>query len=293
MIISNYTQTLDLVQLLCRQCNYPAVRLDSGTSITKRQVGETVQRPDQLVCACFQQGGWCGINLIGSNRLVLFDPDWNPANDKQAAARCWRDGQKKCYLYRLFATGSIEEKVFQRQLSKESCRAASGGGPRAVLHVQGGTRRLFTLDEDTVSDARRTRVRSAPGKSSRATTEAPTRGCGKNRRTTPTSKSWRRGTPSHAGEHPDPISDARRETTCRSCSACRWTGAPSSRTRPRRSANPCRARRRQSGAAAAAARRRRRVSTRRPAGENNDDGAAGTRTLAGPAIGAAADRDVR
>jgi hypothetical protein len=37
---------------------------------------------------------------------VLFDPDWNPANDKQAAARCWRDGQtKKCYLYRLLATG--------------------------------------------------------------------------------------------------------------------------------------------------------------------------------------------
>ena len=36
-----------------------------------------------------------GLNLIGGNRLVLFDPDWNPAVDKQAAARCWRDGQKK------------------------------------------------------------------------------------------------------------------------------------------------------------------------------------------------------
>jgi DNA repair and recombination RAD54-like protein len=46
------------------------------------------------------------LNLIGGNRLVLFDPDWNPAVDKQAAARCWRDGQKKrCFTYRFLATG--------------------------------------------------------------------------------------------------------------------------------------------------------------------------------------------
>lgn len=29
------------------------------------------------------KAGGCGLNLIGGNRLVLFDPDWNPANDKQ------------------------------------------------------------------------------------------------------------------------------------------------------------------------------------------------------------------
>lgn len=36
-----------------------------------------------------------GLNLIGGNRLVLFDPDWNPAIDAQCMARVWRDGQKK------------------------------------------------------------------------------------------------------------------------------------------------------------------------------------------------------
>lgn len=67
------------------------------------------------------KAGGCGLNLIGANRLVMFDPDWNPANDAQAMARCWRDGQKKtCYTYRLLATGSIEEKIFQRQLSKKA-----------------------------------------------------------------------------------------------------------------------------------------------------------------------------
>lgn len=39
---------------------------------------------------------------IKANRLIMFDPDWNPANDEQAMARVWRDGQKKpCFIYRL------------------------------------------------------------------------------------------------------------------------------------------------------------------------------------------------
>lgn len=42
--------------------------------------------------------------MIGANRLVMFDPDWNPANDDQAMARVWRDGQKKpCFVYRLLS----------------------------------------------------------------------------------------------------------------------------------------------------------------------------------------------
>lgn len=54
------------------------------------------------------KAGGCGLNLIGANRLILFDPDWNPATDKQAAARVWRNGQRKhVYVYRLLATGAL------------------------------------------------------------------------------------------------------------------------------------------------------------------------------------------
>ena len=52
--------------------------------------------------------------------LVLFDPDWNPACDKQAAGRIWREGQKRrCFIYRFMSTNTVEEKIIQRQLSKE------------------------------------------------------------------------------------------------------------------------------------------------------------------------------
>jgi DNA repair and recombination RAD54-like protein len=32
--------------------------------------------PGQFVFLLSSKAGGCGINLIGGNRLVLFDPDW-------------------------------------------------------------------------------------------------------------------------------------------------------------------------------------------------------------------------
>lgn len=56
----------------------------------------------------------------------------------------WRDGQKrKVYVYRLLSTGTIEEKVFQRQLSKEGLQqvgvgaCSSGCGERDSVCVGG------------------------------------------------------------------------------------------------------------------------------------------------------------
>lgn len=71
------------------------------------------------------KAGGCGLNLIGANRLVMFDPDWNPANDEQAMARVWRDGQKKmCYIYRLLSV---------RPTPVPSSAWSSGGQPRLQL----------------------------------------------------------------------------------------------------------------------------------------------------------------
>lgn len=76
------------------------------------------------------KAGGCGLNLIGANRLVMFDPDWNPANDEQAMARVWRDGQKKtCYIYRLLSVGSdflSTAKILQQNSAKKSSLDGSG-----------------------------------------------------------------------------------------------------------------------------------------------------------------------
>ncbi len=67
------------------------------------------QNPEFIFMLSSKAGG-CGLNLIGANRLVMFDPDWNPANDEQAMARVWRDGQKKtCYIYRLLSVRDVSQ----------------------------------------------------------------------------------------------------------------------------------------------------------------------------------------
>ncbi|KAL6760316.1 SNF2 family N-terminal domain-containing protein [Haematococcus lacustris] len=127
VIVSNYTQTLDLFGQLCRERGWPFLRLDGSTSIEKRE--KLVQAfcdpsQNQFVFLLSSKAGGCGLNLVGGNRLLLYDCDWNPAVDKQAAARVWRDGQqKRVFVYRFLATGTIEEKVFQRQISKEGLQA--------------------------------------------------------------------------------------------------------------------------------------------------------------------------
>jgi hypothetical protein len=94
-----------------------------------------------------------GLNLIGGNRLVLFDPDWNPAVDKQAAARCWRDGQKKrCFTYRFLATGTVEEKIFQRQLSKEGLQSVVDDKEQVNALSTKDLRNLFKLRQGSPSD---------------------------------------------------------------------------------------------------------------------------------------------
>lgn len=56
--------------------------------------------------------GGLGVNLTGANRVLIYDPDWNPATDTQARERAWRIGQTQSVtVYRLITAGTIEEKV--------------------------------------------------------------------------------------------------------------------------------------------------------------------------------------
>ncbi|KAK9136014.1 hypothetical protein Syun_015344 [Stephania yunnanensis] len=160
--LSGKMHTLDLFAQLCRERRYPYLRLDGTTSISKRQ--KLVNHfndlsKDEFVFLLSSKAGGCGLNLIGGNRLVLFDPDWNPANDKQAAARVWRDGQKKrVFIYRFLSTGTIEEKVYQRQMSKEGLQKVIQREQSENHSAQGNflstedLRDLFTFHENIRSE---------------------------------------------------------------------------------------------------------------------------------------------
>uniref|UniRef100_UPI00358E0800 DNA repair and recombination protein RAD54-like isoform X2 n=1 Tax=Myxine glutinosa TaxID=7769 RepID=UPI00358E0800 len=158
ILVSNYTQTLDLFERLCTARKYLYVRLDGSMSIKKRaKVVERFNNPSspEFIFMLSSKAGGCGLNLIGANRLIMFDPDWNPANDEQAMARVWRDGQKKtCFVYRLVSTGTIEEKVLQRQTHKKALSSCVVDKETDVERhfTRGELRDLFVLNEETTSD---------------------------------------------------------------------------------------------------------------------------------------------
>lgn len=154
VVVSNYTSTLDLIQGLLTALDYGFLRLDGTTPSGKRQeLVDTFNRSPakkHFVFLLSTKAGGLGLNLIGASRLVLFDIDWNPSPDQQAMARICRDGQKRpCFIYRLVTKGALDEKIFQRQITKMGLADSVIDGKKSTTSSfsRDELRDLFTLDQ--------------------------------------------------------------------------------------------------------------------------------------------------
>ncbi|CAL9164856.1 protein CHROMATIN REMODELING 20-like isoform X1 [Musa acuminata AAA Group] len=103
-------------------------RLDGSTQCSERQkLVERFNEPTNKRVKCTlisTRAGSLGINLYAANRVIVVDGSWNPTYDLQAIYRVWRYGQTKpVYAYRLMAHGTMEEKIYKRQVTKEGLAA--------------------------------------------------------------------------------------------------------------------------------------------------------------------------
>jgi hypothetical protein len=140
LLFSYSTRLLSILEsfLIARRWTYS--RLDGSTKGRDRQrlVDDFNRRGSgTFVFLISTTAGGVGINLTAANRVVVFDPSWNPANDLQAQDRAYRIGQQRdVTVYRLVGAHTIEELVYLRQISKQH---NSSVGVRGTLE-----RRLFT-----------------------------------------------------------------------------------------------------------------------------------------------------
>ncbi|XP_076980760.1 DNA excision repair protein ERCC-6 isoform X2 [Tamandua tetradactyla] len=122
LLFSQSRQMLDILEVFLRAQNYTYLKMDGTTTIASRQPLITRYNEDASIYVFLltTRVGGIGVNLTGANRVLIYDPDWNPSTDTQARERAWRIGQKKqVTVYRLLTAGTIEEKIYHRQIFKQ------------------------------------------------------------------------------------------------------------------------------------------------------------------------------
>ena len=100
---------------------WPLFKLTGETENRGALVSEFQQREGAAIFLISLRAGGFGLNLTAASYVVLFDPWWNPAVEAQAIDRTHRIGQtNKVIAYRLLVKDSIEEKIRNLQLQKQS-----------------------------------------------------------------------------------------------------------------------------------------------------------------------------
>jgi len=121
LVFTHSLVMLDLIEEMVSIMGWSYLRMDGHTNVTTRQklVDSFNSDPSIFLFILTTKTGGLGLHLTSANKVILVDPDWNPQNDIQARERVWRLGQSRpVTVYRLITKGTIEEKIYQRQIFK-------------------------------------------------------------------------------------------------------------------------------------------------------------------------------
>ena len=143
---------LNIIQRFTESKGWKFGRLDGSTNVAARQRLVDNFNSDESYYGMLMttRTGGVGLNLTGADRIILYDPDWNPQTDAQARERAWRFGQEReVTIYRLIAAGTVEEKIYQRQIFKTALSNRVLQDPRQRrLFSQKDLKDLFSLKID-------------------------------------------------------------------------------------------------------------------------------------------------
>ncbi|DBA94813.1 TPA: hypothetical protein ACH3X1_002355 [Trebouxia sp. C0004] len=122
LIFSQSRVMLDILQAAIVEQSYAFRRIDGSiSSAAERQalVQEFQTRDDIPVFLLTTQVGGLGLTLTAADRVIIVDPAWNPSVDNQSVDRAYRIGQRKdVVVYRLITCGTVEEKIYKKQVFK-------------------------------------------------------------------------------------------------------------------------------------------------------------------------------
>lgn len=123
LLFSGYTAMFDIIEKELKKEKIEYLKLTGQTKVSDRVnlVDEFNNSPDKKLFLISLKAGGTGLNLVGADMVIHYDPWWNLSAENQATDRTYRIGQKRnVQVYKLITKNSIEEKIYELQKRKES-----------------------------------------------------------------------------------------------------------------------------------------------------------------------------
>ncbi|GEM_PF-796150 len=119
VIYSQFVEMLKIIRVFLSSKDIPFEYLDGKTKNRIQRI-ENFQSSDNIrIFLISTRAGGLGINLTAADNVIIYDPWWNPAVEKQAIDRIHRIGQdKKVFAYKFIMRETVEEKILKLQDKK-------------------------------------------------------------------------------------------------------------------------------------------------------------------------------
>ena len=121
LVFSQFTSMLELLEKDLNDRKISYYKITGSTPKEKRiTMVHEFNEGDTPVFLISLKAGGTGLNLVGADTVIHYDPWWNLAVQNQATDRAHRIGQtKNVTVYRLILKGTIEEKILTLQETKK------------------------------------------------------------------------------------------------------------------------------------------------------------------------------
>ena len=138
LVFSQFVEMLKLIERDIAAHGWGYAMLHGATKDRDAQVTAFQSGDLPLFLASLKAGG-TGLNLTAADTVIVYDPWWNPATERQAMDRAHRIGQDKpVFVHRLIAENTVEAAIQQMQTRKQALADAlfegTGQGPLGLTN---------------------------------------------------------------------------------------------------------------------------------------------------------------
>lgn len=119
LIFSQFVEMLKLIEVDIAKNGWNYTMLTGRTRKRAEAIARFQEGTAQIFLISLKAGG-TGLTLTAADTVILYDPWWNPATERQAMDRAHRIGQTKpVFVYRLIAKGTVEAAIQELQQQKQ------------------------------------------------------------------------------------------------------------------------------------------------------------------------------